>query len=74
MYACTENEGKNKRVHFWSIQMDSNLAKDASLNNDVTNQNPSSTSGQQVISNTAAKEDTLEQFNIKLMQVIWFDK
>lgn len=36
--------------------------------------NTSSTSGHQVNSNTAAKQESLEQFNVKLMQVISVDK
>lgn len=57
-------------VHFLSLQMESNITKDEVLNTDVANLNTSSTSGQQVNSNTAAKQDSLEQFNVKLMQVI----
>lgn len=44
------------------------------LNTDVANLNTSSTSGHQVNSNTAAKQESLEQFNVKLMQVISVDK
>lgn len=46
-------------VHFLSLQMDLNIAKDEALYTDVANLNTSSTSGQQVNSNTAAKQESL---------------